>query len=266
MVQFVKTHLDPAIAAYYSDGHERVRVFPRGEPSLEYVRKTELFRRLLPPPPCTLLDVGGGPGVYAVPLTEAGYRVLLLDPVPLHIEQATQAGISAALGDARALPAGDQTQDAVVLCGPLYHLTQAADRQAALAEARRVLRPGGTLIATAISRYGSLLYGLFAAQLDDPLVRQVAERDLASGQHRNPVPADRRFFTTAYFHAPAEFAAEISAAGFTGVTVYGVEGPGWPLWVNEPLREQVLTAARLAERAAVELSPNFLAAGRRPPE
>jgi hypothetical protein len=37
------------------------------------------------------------------------------------------------------------------------------------------------------------------------------------------------FFTTAYFHTPGGLAGEIGQAGFTGLTIYGAEGPGWPL-------------------------------------
>src|SRR5258707_821110 len=49
------------------------------------------------------------------------------------------------------------SQDAVLLFGPLYHLTDAADRRQALSEARRVLRPGGRLLAMAVCRFASLL-------------------------------------------------------------------------------------------------------------
>ena len=70
----------------------------------------ELLDRLLPGPPARRLDVGGGPGTYAAPLASRGYRVHLVDPVPLHVEQARQAagrdpasGFTAALGDAREL-------------------------------------------------------------------------------------------------------------------------------------------------------------------
>jgi SAM-dependent methyltransferase len=138
-----------AIESHYGIGYERSRLFPSGRPSLEYVRSIELLDRLLPPPPTRLLDVGGGPGTYAAPLARRGYRVHLVDPVPLHVQQARGAagdgagGFTAALGDARELPQPDESQDAVVLFGPLYHLTEAADRARALAEARRVLRPGG---------------------------------------------------------------------------------------------------------------------------
>ena len=74
----------------------------------------------------------------------------VVDPVPLHVEQARQAagadpaaGFTAALSDARELTKPDESQDAVLLFGPLYHLTETAHRQQAPAEARRVLTPGG---------------------------------------------------------------------------------------------------------------------------
>ncbi len=63
--------------------------------------------------------------------------------------------------------------DAVLLLGPLYHLPERADRLAALAEARRVLRPGGVVFAAAISRFASMLDGLFTgATSRTPLSRR----------------------------------------------------------------------------------------------
>ena len=116
----------------------------------------DLLDRLLPPPPARLLDVGGGPGTYAAPLARRGYRVHLVDPVELPVEQARQAAgsdpaaaFTAVAGDARALPEPGRSQDAVMLSGPLYHLTGGAHRRQALSEARRVLRPGGRLLAMA---------------------------------------------------------------------------------------------------------------------
>ena len=51
----------------------------------------ELLDRLLPAPPAHVLDVGGGPGTYAAPLARRGYQVHLVDPVPLHVDQAREA-------------------------------------------------------------------------------------------------------------------------------------------------------------------------------
>jgi len=145
----------------------------------------ELLDRLLPAPPAQLLDVGGGPGTYAAPLARRGYRVQLVDPVRLHVEQARQAAASdptaaftAVVGDARELSERDQSQDAVLLFGPLYHLTDTAHRRKALAEARRVLRPGGRLLAMAVCRFASLLDGLYEGWLDDPQFRPIVDQDL----------------------------------------------------------------------------------------
>ena len=150
--------------------------------------------------------------------------------------------------------------------GPLYHLTGAAQRRQALAEARRVLRPGARLLAMAVCRFASLLDGLYEGWLEDPDFRPIVDQDLLDGQHRNPDPVGRpEFFTTAYFHTPDGLAGEIEQAGFTGVAVYGVEGPGWPLrqeWADPRRREQILFAARSAETqpALIGFSHHLIAA------
>jgi len=271
------TVIDPAIESHYGTGYERSRLFPGGRPSLEFVRSMELLEQLLPAPPAQVLDVGGGPGSYAAPMARRGYRVHVVDPEPLHVEQARQAAaadpaasFTAALGDARQLAEPGQSQDAVLLFGPLYHLTAAAHRQQALAEARRVLAPGGRLLAMAVCRFASLLDGLYEGWLDDPDFRPIVDQDLVDGQHRNPDPVGRpEFFTTAYFHTPDGLAQEIQQAGFTGVAVYGVEGPGCPMrqeWADPRRREQILFAARSVETqpSLIGFSDHLIAAATKP--
>ena len=157
------------VAAYYARGLERDRL-AGGQGALEFTRTQALLERYLPAPPVVVADVGGGPGRYAVWLAERGYRVHLIDPVPLHVGQARAAAggrpgvalAAAEVGDARALSLSDASADAVLLLGPLYHLPERADRLQALAEARRVCRRGGVVIAAAISRFASTLDGLRA--------------------------------------------------------------------------------------------------------
>src|SRR5207244_9616974 len=109
-----------------------------GASRIEFARTKELLQRVLGPPPADVLDVGGGPGAYAAWLAGLGYRVHLVDPVQLHVDQATEAAsraghsFTAALGDARHLEEADESFDGVLLLGPLYHLVQRADRVRAL--------------------------------------------------------------------------------------------------------------------------------------
>ena len=78
------------IAAFYARGLERDRL-SAGQGALELLRTQQLLERYLPPPPAVLADIGGGPGRYALWLAGRGYRVHLVDPLPLHIEQARTA-------------------------------------------------------------------------------------------------------------------------------------------------------------------------------
>src|SRR5687768_17389593 len=163
------------VLSFYERGLERDRL-TSGAGALEFARTQALLERYLPPSPATIADVGGGPGRYAIWLTERGYSVHLVDAVPLHVEQARLAAsalqgaalASAEVGDARELGLEDASADAVLLLGPLYHLTERVDRVRVLAEARRVCRPGGVVIAAAISRFASTLDGIREGYLLDP--------------------------------------------------------------------------------------------------
>jgi ubiquinone/menaquinone biosynthesis C-methylase UbiE len=160
--------------------------------------------------------------------------------------------ISCQVGDARCLDFADSVADIVLLLGPLYHLTAAVDRLQALHEAARVLKPGGWLFASAISRCASTLDGLARPLFRDPQFASMAERDLRDGQHRN-VSGRIDYFTTAYFHRPEDLDSEIVSAGLELIGVFGIEGPGWLLpdvaerLANPDKREDLLRAARMLE-------------------
>jgi ubiquinone/menaquinone biosynthesis C-methylase UbiE len=260
------TRGDPdEVVAFYARGLERDRLIG-GQGALEFARTRTLLERYLPEPPAVVADVGGGPGRYAVWLAERGYRVHLIDPVPLHIEQARAAAggppgavlASAEVGDARALRLPDASVDAVLLLGPLYHLPERADRLQALAEARRVCRRGGVVIAAAISRFASTLDGLRAGYLEDPSFAAVAAGDLRDGRHRNPT-GDPAYFTTAYFHRPEDLAAECAEAGLSHEATLAVEGAAWLLPdLDARLADERRRAVLLAALAALETEPTLL--------
>jgi SAM-dependent methyltransferase len=262
--------VDPEIGFYYDRGDEQARLTSWGR--LELLRTQELLERHLPAPPARVLDVGGGPGAYAVWLAGLGYDVELVDPVELHLEQARAAGVAQLRrGDARALPFDDASADVVLELGPLYHLHEGADRARVLAEALRVLRPGGLVAAASISRYASAIDGLFKNLYAEPGFEQVVERDLLDGRHANP-ERHPRWFTTAYFHLPDELAAEVRAAGFELRGLLAIEGPGAFLpdiddWLDDPSRRAMLlrVLARIeAEPSLLGTSPHLLAVGVKP--
>jgi len=252
-------------AGRLSDGHNR----------LEQVRVQELVARFLPAAPAVVCDIGGGTGPHALWLAEQGYTVHLLNAVPLHIEQALELDsrktlTSAVVGDARYLPYPDGSADAVLLFGPLYHLTEQADRFQALREALRVLRVGGVLLAMNVNRFASTFDGLFAGGYADPDFMTMADQDLQDGQHR--APPGKPYFTTTFFHHPDELRAEIKTAGFEVAQLLGVEGIGWTMrdfdatWEDSVRREWILRVARRleAEPTLLGASAHVMAVAQRP--
>jgi ubiquinone/menaquinone biosynthesis C-methylase UbiE len=260
-----KSPLPDYVITHYSSGYEAKRL-DVSEGKIERERTRELLERFLPPSPATIIDIGGGPGKHALWLARQGYEVHLIDIVPLHIELARQGSAlqpehplsSAEVGDACALKRDDNSVDAALLFGPLYHLTDKQDRLRALSEAFRVLKKGGVLMAVGISRFASTLDGLRAEYLKDPRFVEIVNGDLKNGLHINPTDNPFYFMDT-FFHHPNELKAELDEAGFSDSRVYGVEGPSWlapnidEWWKDETQRNVLLGIAR-----ALESEPTLL--------
>jgi SAM-dependent methyltransferase len=262
----------PQIEEHYAATDEEGRLQkPRG--AVEFLRTMEIIRRFLPAPPARILDVGGGPGRYALELQGAGYAVELVDVLEAHVAQAKAAGVRVArLGDARCLELPDESVDAVLLLGPLYHLTERADRVQAWSEAARVVRREGVVIGAAISRFASLIDGLNLGLLADQDFVPIVDEDLRSGQHRNPEQREK-WFTTAYFHHPDELAPEMTEAGLVSVLVAAVEGPAQTVgpaledWLSDSQKRETMLAflAKVeTEPAIIGSTGHLLAIGRRP--
>lgn len=261
---------DPRLLEYYEVLYAERDRLGRREGQLELVRTQELLRRCLPAAPAKIIDIGGGTGVYAAWLAALGYAVQLVDIVPAHVQAASQVGTFAAVvGDARALPVADAGYDVALLLGPLYHLLAVEDRLTALAEARRVVRPGGLVVTAFISRGAVALDGYVKGWIDKPGVIHAIRDHVQNGVSPDHASG---FGTIAYFHLPAEARAELAAAGLAEVAVFGVEGPGWiapdfnDRWQRAADRQLILESARIceAEPELQALSPHLLACARRP--
>jgi len=249
------------VVEHYESIREEDRI-ATGFGQLELVRTKEILQRHLPDPPARIVDIGGGTGVHALWLEEAGHSVHVVDVTPRHVEKVQvelgPRGVTAELGDARQLPLPDDSFDVALLLGPLYHLTDRSDRITALREAGRVVRPSGIVAGAGISRFASLFDGLARRFLFETDFKQIVERDLRDGQHRNPENRPH-WFTTAFFHHPDELRAEAEEAGLTVRELVGVEGlAGWlpdlaPFWSTEEGKAVILFAAQ-----AVEAEPSLL--------
>jgi ubiquinone/menaquinone biosynthesis C-methylase UbiE len=253
-----------AIEEHYNLGQESSRL--KG-PSLERLRTESILRRYLPAPPATVLDIGGGDGVYAFSLSERGYRIHLVDPMHIHVEQAEKRNRqspsplqSISVGDARQLAFDNESADAVLFLGPLYHLTSKADRLLALGEARRVLRPGGILVAAFISKFTSFIDGTRCGYFSDPVFRGIVREDLKTGHHTNPF-SHPAYFAEAFFHHPGQAKGEVVESGFEDCKLISIEGPIW--MINETpkqLADHEISAELLAILEKVELDETLVGA------
>jgi SAM-dependent methyltransferase len=225
--------IDGRVISRYESSDEDARLWQPGKGDLVRLRSWDLFERFLPPSG-RVLDVGGGPGTHAAHLATRGYDVTLVDPVRGHVERARQragegpARFEVRQGVAAELPAGDGSVDAVLLMGPMYHLVERDDRLAVLAEALRVLRPGGRLLAEVISRHAWVLDATVKGLLDEPGVMAGVERTVELGLTQDPATTAEGSFW-AYFHRPDELRDELTETGFGGIELVAVEGYAWLL-------------------------------------
>jgi ubiquinone/menaquinone biosynthesis C-methylase UbiE len=131
----------------------------------------------------TVVDVGCGTGLLALAFAQRAARVWAIDSSPAMIEYLRAKARSAELGNvetvvasAVSLPLVDGTADLVVSNYCLHELRN-ADKERALAEAMRVLKPGGRLV------IGDMMFSLNPMQARDRRVvagklRQLARRGL----------------------------------------------------------------------------------------
>jgi S-adenosylmethionine-dependent methyltransferase len=161
--------------------------------------------------PLRVLDVGGGSGMFAVPLAQLGHDVTVVDPSADALatlrRRAETAGVGPRVhgiqGD------GDQLHESVPTDGGGYDLALCHyvlevvdDPGATLREIGRAVRPGGQVSVATANRAGAVLARAVAGHPVEALAL-VEDRDTAPGRSR---PARRRF-------SPDELLALVGTAG-----------------------------------------------------
>jgi S-adenosylmethionine-dependent methyltransferase len=193
----------------------------------EFAVSLRAINEFLPKPPCSVLDVGGGPGRYAIELARQGYSVTLLDisgeNLRLAHQKANEAQVSlAGIIHANAVDLGEldsSSYDAVLLMGPMYHLLSHQKRILAIQEAMRVLKPGGRLFAAFITRFAPFRYvanGEPAWLAENP---DYALQLLETGIHDRPTQ-----FAKAYYVHPDEVMPLMESCGLGTLRLVGCEG------------------------------------------
>lgn len=128
-----------------------------------------------------ILDVGAGTGRYSVALSKEGYSVTAVELVPknLAVLESKHSLVNCWPGDARDLHfLDDDTFDITLLFGPLYHLHTQQDMLKAFAEARRVTKTNGFILAAYVmNEYSVLTYCFKGGHIKDALQQNKITKD-----------------------------------------------------------------------------------------
>ena len=186
--------------------------------------RDQIVQLAAPQPGETAVDVGAGTGLLSLALAERGLRVWAIDIAPGMCDylraKAVSAGLSSveiAVGSAVSLPLVDGCADVVVSNYCLHHLSH-DDKQRALLEVRRVLRPGGRFV------FGDMMFTL---ALGNPRDRRVVSEKVRAMARRGPagflrLAKNGARLATGRWERPARadwWRAALEEAGFTNVTV-----------------------------------------------
>lgn len=188
----------------------------------------EIHRRFLArhlPSGARVLEVGAGPGRFTVALAELGARVVATDLSPVQLElnaafvtasgaeHAVEQRLQADIRDLSALPS--RSFDAVVAYGGPLSYAFEQERQA-MAELVRVVRPGGVVLASVMSLWGTWrarFAGVTA--LEEQHGTEVGDRVLDTGDLRH-VPGMEHVCRMFTWHEVTDLVADAGAAVVDG--------------------------------------------------
>lgn len=192
--------------------------------------------------PKRILDIGCGPGeVTQRFLDELHADVCAIDISPRMVELTKARGVDARVADAEELPFGDNDFDCAFAGWVLYHVPKLDQ---AIAEAARVLRPAGRLVATCYHADN-------LSELWDLIEEGLGAREPLSFNHENGEAALARRFETVERRdvvATLSFPSTDSIREFVAATIDRAHlAPRVPE-IREPFRATTRHAIFVAER------------------
>lgn len=241
----------------------------------EFAVTMRALKEFLVPAPAKVIDIGGGPGRYALTLAKHGYGVTLIDLSEANLAFARQKTVEMNISmdgilQANALDLSvfpDESFDAALMMGPLYHLLVHEERILALREAWRLLKPGSLIFASFISRIAAFRDAASKGAswvLERPTT---TKKILTTGIDINEAEG----FTDAYFAHPDEVIPLGESAGYETVLRLGCEGvvSGHEAYINSLEGKDFEYWSDLNYRigkdpAAIGASDHILYIGRKP--
>lgn len=217
---------------YYKSFDEQNRLLSSNSGRLEFETTMEILKKYLPEK-ATVLDLGGGAGAYSFPLAAEGYEVYLADLSEELIGKAKEYGrtqdacpIAYDVRNATNLGAyKDEQFDVVILLGPLYHLLEESERKQCVSEIRRVLKPGGLVIAGFIPRLSGSI-GIVDRYFNHPgqVNENILQRVFETGQFSNLLDVG---FQEGYYPSVDEIEELFSTYGFDKKLIRSLRGFGY---------------------------------------
>lgn len=180
---------------YYQEYNEDTRLLKNNQHQTEFLVTANYLQKYLQEG-TNVLDVGSGPGIYSIFCAEEGLDVTALDLSERNLKglqvqiknKPIEKQISMYHGNAKDLSAFDDNAfDLVLNMGPLYHLKHKEEKQIAINESLRVLKPGGVLLVAYINKYFKFYQRIL--KQDEPIKWQVIENIVNFGWKRDTAEA-----------------------------------------------------------------------------
>jgi len=220
--------------------------------AIEFASTLRMIERYFPKSG-RVIDIGCGPGRYAIELRRRGYAVTLVEPAEKELDfarhQFAELGLQAEgfiLGDARELGMfKDGTFDAALALGSQYHIVDREERIKALRELKRILKSSGVAIVSYLNSWGLIRTGVtdLVTRFRDRAFLQAMLGELSFPQMGG--------FTTCYWSTPPAARQEIADAGLEVLSYGSAEGVAGGMW---PLIDKLASTDNVAYGNLVEFA------------
>jgi 2-polyprenyl-3-methyl-5-hydroxy-6-metoxy-1,4-benzoquinol methylase len=178
-------------------------------------------------PGSRILDIGGGPGRYALHFAAKGCDVTLLDLSSANVALAQKKAqeqnlkIKTIVADARDLSGLPlDMYDFIFVMGPLYHLFAEEDRFKVIQEAKNHLTKNGLMFVSFIQMFAGLNY--YLSECPEEIIHET-ELEWFDAVQKDQSWAGHAF-TEAFFIEPKEIEPFMKKCGLKKVSLFGQEG------------------------------------------